>query len=152
MVIPFPRLIFFFSYWSPETLMVDLQPERNNTTITMGASSMRHRKDPGPATSGGQGFRDSLNLRRERKGPQICSDQSLPWLPEQLWPPSAYSNRVSWKEQEAQANSAKEAGRGANPSALCTKQARPMVELEESYFLLKKKKKEKEMCPGTLNY
>lgn len=99
-VIPFPRLIFFFSYWSPETLKVDLQPERNNATvttitITAGTSSRSHRKEPGLATSGGQGFCDWLNLRTESKGPQSCSGQRVPWLPEPLWPPSAYSNRVS---------------------------------------------------------
>lgn len=134
---------------------VDLQPGRNNTTITMGASSMRHRKEPGLATSGRQGFRDSLNLRIERKGPQICSDQSVPWVPEQLWPPSAYSNRVSWKEQEAQANSANEAGRGAKPSARLltaqSKQSESKAHGRVRQFLLSPDLKIK-MCPDILNY
>ena len=97
----------------------------------MGVSSVRHRKEPALATSGREGFRDSLNLRTERKGPQICSDQSVPWVPEQLWPPSAYLNRVSWKEQEAQANAVNEAGRGVKPPV----RVKPMV-----------------VCPDTSNY
>lgn len=52
----------------------------------------------------GQGFHDSLSLGIEKKGPQICRDQSVPWVPEPLWPPSAYSNRVSWKKLEPQAD------------------------------------------------
>lgn len=42
---------------------------------------------------------DSLNLRM-KKGPQICRDQSVPWVPEPLWPPSTYSNGVSWRRHK----------------------------------------------------
>lgn len=101
-VTQFPWLIFCFSLLVSWNTPGRAPAPNKNNTITRGDSRMRHRKEPGLQTSGRARLpwlAPSLNKKRPSLRSQICRDQSVPWVPGPPWPPSTYSNGVSWKRR-----------------------------------------------------